>query len=542
MRQKKRNRLGLSLFVVLFIALTSLCIFITSEYAGAVEGGENYAILIGVNDYFRPTIPPLKCAVNDAKTMKKTFIDVSGFKEENIIILTTDQSPESPLMPTKQNIEEALMTLAGKVGPRDNFYFFFSGHGISMEEKSYLVTFNTRPVNAASMHFTSFSVESLRQGLDLMNVARVFVFIDACRNDPRTDSVRIAQNTTDNEGKGFDNNTLNDTFSKNLTIMPPKNAASGSNSFAATFFSCDVGQQSFEWRENKLGYFTYFLSKGLEGEGINKNGDLTVNSLADFLRLNVSKAVKENRKENQSPKVTIKGTDAAKDWVIHDHEFFPKVKGKSKSSSRSPQVCFSQFEPQHGLPSCGSSSSRSSSTIITAEDSSPTPSPEMESPEKKSKVTYNIGIYTSIVEGRSYDQLTRSIVENRYEIDKDYVKKGMIELLNSHTDLEYTANPEQADVWIYFNVCPLDNMNVDLLVRDRRQGGFIYRNSSNFYRPFPGKNKQLADKALKVMKNDFLKPMMKEVEKAPLGDEKLKYISCSPADIIFNTIESGYKK
>lgn len=84
-----------------------------------------FALLVGIN--YRGTNAELKGCINDVNTMKTHLLDVQGYKEENIVMLTEDTVKK----PTGVNIMHELSTLilrAHTQGAKE-IWFHYSGHG-----------------------------------------------------------------------------------------------------------------------------------------------------------------------------------------------------------------------------------------------------------------------------------------------------------------------------------------------------------------------------------------------------------------------------
>ena len=82
--------------------------------------GKYYGLIIGVNEYFDPSIPYINAPLQDANNLYKTLIDNYTFKKDNIYFIKN---------PTKTELIEALDNLADKVTENDNLLIFYSGHG-----------------------------------------------------------------------------------------------------------------------------------------------------------------------------------------------------------------------------------------------------------------------------------------------------------------------------------------------------------------------------------------------------------------------------
>lgn len=90
---------------------------------------KKYALVIGINNYYdRPGVlhrSVLRGCVNDATAIKGMLIQRFGFSEANILLLTNENA-------SRKNVDAAFTTLLQKSNPGDAFVFYFSGHGVWM--------------------------------------------------------------------------------------------------------------------------------------------------------------------------------------------------------------------------------------------------------------------------------------------------------------------------------------------------------------------------------------------------------------------------
>jgi hypothetical protein len=85
------------------------------------------AVLCGVNVYQIPGAD-LRGCVNDVQNMKGVLVDLFGFSEDDIEVLTDAGA-------TKAAIQDALETLVGGASAGDVLYFHFSGHGSNVPDQ-----------------------------------------------------------------------------------------------------------------------------------------------------------------------------------------------------------------------------------------------------------------------------------------------------------------------------------------------------------------------------------------------------------------------
>ncbi|MHC9541255.1 MAG: tetratricopeptide repeat protein [Vulcanimicrobiota bacterium] len=291
-------------FLLIIAAFLIECVLLCG-IAEAERGERRWAVIVGINEYMKE-VTPLHCAVNDALTFRTVLVEKAGFKESDVFLLTSNAGGNR--IPDKSNIIRWISYIKAQANAQDTVVFFFSGHGMDSGDESYLLTYEADPYSKATLDASSLKVSDLRKIIEEMPTGRILLFVDACRNDPRS-------------GKGETDNTLTAGQSQNLSISSgySPDINTGGN-FTLTFFSCKVGQRSYEWSEQKLGFFTYYLTKGIGGDkaAIDENGNVTLGLLKNYLGREVSGAVKRERGETirQEPWVTGDSSADADLWAI----------------------------------------------------------------------------------------------------------------------------------------------------------------------------------------------------------------------------------
>ena len=115
------SRILLLLLVIAFLVL-----------AGAGYAAEKWALLVGINKY-QYDVSPLRYCVADVQAFRQALVNVAGFKPEKVILMTDE------MQPIHVNIIMQLEVLANRIQPDDTFVFYFSGHGISRDGRSFLL-------------------------------------------------------------------------------------------------------------------------------------------------------------------------------------------------------------------------------------------------------------------------------------------------------------------------------------------------------------------------------------------------------------------
>lgn len=138
------------------------------------------ALLIGIN--YRNTRAALRGCINDVLNTKKVLQDKFDYKEENITVLTDD----TPILPTRANIEQQLIKLATEAKDGDTLYFHYSGHG------SFIKDFNKDESNG--LDEVLLPIDYMKKGIivddwifanfvcKLPKGAKVFCVLDCCHS------------------------------------------------------------------------------------------------------------------------------------------------------------------------------------------------------------------------------------------------------------------------------------------------------------------------------------------------------------------------
>src|SRR6185503_9807927 len=100
-------------------------------------GPKRWALVIGVDKYVDPQISPLKGSDNDARMIADALVRYSGFPQDQVILLSTNQPVER--QPTRVNILRRLSNLSTTV-PKDGLLLVaFAGHGMERGGQAFLL-------------------------------------------------------------------------------------------------------------------------------------------------------------------------------------------------------------------------------------------------------------------------------------------------------------------------------------------------------------------------------------------------------------------
>jgi formylglycine-generating enzyme required for sulfatase activity/uncharacterized caspase-like protein len=220
---------------------------------------KNWAIVIGINDY--RFLQPLKYAKRDAEIINEFLSQNAGFDR---IFLFTDNSPpigDKPTEPFRANVLRVFRQIFSQpfMQDGDNFWFFFSGHGIRHQEQDYLMPLDGDPEDVVSTGIPTHTITNYLRSCGADNVVMI---LDACRSGGKKSGQGIGKQTE----------------------------AEARQTGVISIFSCSPEQYSYEIEVIEQGAFTYAL---LEGLGI-RGRCATVERLNQYLTHRVPELVSQH--------------------------------------------------------------------------------------------------------------------------------------------------------------------------------------------------------------------------------------------------------
>jgi formylglycine-generating enzyme required for sulfatase activity len=126
------------------------------------------ALVIGNNAY---AATPLQNSVRDAQAMK-TVLEAAGF------------TVRMELNTVQQKLEEAIDAFVATVRPGDVALFYYSGHGIQLQDENYLIPVDFQAPTAVVAKYKSFPINRLLESLEAAGASIDIVILDACRDNP----------------------------------------------------------------------------------------------------------------------------------------------------------------------------------------------------------------------------------------------------------------------------------------------------------------------------------------------------------------------
>jgi uncharacterized caspase-like protein len=196
----------------------------------------NWAIAIGINEY--EFLQPLKYAKRDAEMMGEFLLNEAKF--DRIFLFTADSPPINgkSTKPFRANLLRVLREIFATpfMKDGDNFWFFFSGHGIRHREQDYLMPLDGDPEDIEN---TGISTHLITNYLRSCGADNVVLILDACRNGGQKSGEGIGRQTE----------------------------AEARQTGVISIFSCSPDQYSYELDAIAQGAFTYALIDGLGIKG-----------------------------------------------------------------------------------------------------------------------------------------------------------------------------------------------------------------------------------------------------------------------------------
>ncbi|MBE9201995.1 MULTISPECIES: SUMF1/EgtB/PvdO family nonheme iron enzyme [unclassified Nodularia (in: cyanobacteria)] len=229
---------------------------------------KNWAIAIGINRY--DYLQPLNYAKRDAQLIQQFLQNQAGFEQ---IYFFSDDSPDidgKSTRPNRANLLRVLRQLFENpfMSAGDNFWFFFSGHGIRHAGRDYLIPCDGDPEDIPN---TAIAINYVTERLRRCGADNVVLMLDACRS------------LSTRAGEGIGRQAAEEARQQGVISI----------------FSCSPQEYSYEIEALQQGAFTTAL---LEGLGI-QGKCATVERLNQYLNVRVPEIVSEYNHGRQTPYV-----------------------------------------------------------------------------------------------------------------------------------------------------------------------------------------------------------------------------------------------
>jgi hypothetical protein len=225
---------------------------LTSVPKSPLNTGKSLAVLVGVNQYEDESIPNLKAAVADVTALR---VLLEG-QYETVTLVTDDK------LPTYEVVLNTLYHTASSAAKNDLLLFYFCGHGVFHDGKSYLLPRNARI--GVGVH-TYVPMEIVRMYMEQAQARAKVIVLDTCHAGLELEN---------NRGLGMSPEFIRDVFeqAKGMVILS----------------SCRRHEVSYEWVDKGHGVFTFFLMEALKGNADHeKKGYVTIRDVHRYVRWNV---------------------------------------------------------------------------------------------------------------------------------------------------------------------------------------------------------------------------------------------------------------
>jgi N-acetylneuraminic acid mutarotase len=231
---------------------------------------DDFAIVIGLDAY--RSLPPADYGERDAAAMRSYFTNVLGVPEENVVFLTGEKATRTDIA---KYVEE---WLPRNVTEHSRVYFYYSGHGAPDPVKgtAYLVPWDGDP---EFLETSAYPLARLYEKLEGLKAREAVVMLDSCFSGAGGRSV-IA--------KGV----------RPLVTVIDEPIAKTSK---LSILTASKGDEIAGGLDNEShGLFTYYLLKGLKGEGDSRH--LYLSDLHNYIQKNVQRAAHRQNRE-QTPQL-----------------------------------------------------------------------------------------------------------------------------------------------------------------------------------------------------------------------------------------------
>ncbi|ETR69873.1 MAG: polysaccharide deacetylase [Candidatus Magnetoglobus multicellularis str. Araruama] len=241
------------------------------------EQGELWGVVIGINRYASPKIPPLKYARNDAESFASYLKNTMGMDSNHLIELYDDKA-------TRRNITKHLGNFLKQKASKkeDTVYIFYAGHGApEFDDKSknkdgitkYILPFDA---DLEYLFSTALDMDRIADIFERIRAQRIFFIADSCYSGT-SGGRSIAFNDI-----GYRNTTISSQFLQRLI---------DSGKGRVVMASSEAGEVSQELEKLKHGVFTYYLLDGLKGKAdVNQDQVIDINEAYRYVSNKVSEA------------------------------------------------------------------------------------------------------------------------------------------------------------------------------------------------------------------------------------------------------------
>lgn len=245
---------------------------------------KKFGIIIAIEEYSTNVLPELakiECALNDANSMKKAFIDQLYVEEDDLLFLMNEEATHAAIQSRVQNIFSRMTS-------EDELYFYYVGHGFNTQSQNRITCWDT---DNSQLDETSLTMEEiLLAPLKTTRSKKGFIFIDSSAEELKSK----------NKMRSAASNLVEKEYSDFVR----------SNPGYSFFMSCYPGEKSFVSVQAKHGIWALQLLNALNGKddaAIGKDNVISSVSLSKFLAAKIPQYITKTMfiNDRQSPYAVV---------------------------------------------------------------------------------------------------------------------------------------------------------------------------------------------------------------------------------------------
>lgn len=245
---------------------------------------KKWALVVGINRFRNPAIPPLAFPAKDARDFAKFLTGPLGnFGSNDVQVLLDDKANTT-------SIRSALGQIAANDHPDDLVVLYFSSHGTSPDmdrsnnQAAFLVTHDTNPED---LYATSLGMDELARFMETkLHAQRVAMFLDTCHSG---DTARFLRQSA--AGKSLSAGAASSPAVSTTDTLTRVTRSTGRVVITSS------SSQELSWESNDLrnGFFTSALLAAFE----RRRGAASMYELFAEISASMPKAVKDYTKKHK---------------------------------------------------------------------------------------------------------------------------------------------------------------------------------------------------------------------------------------------------
>lgn len=238
----------------------------------------DYALLVGVS-HFKNNLGSLAFIEDDINSMRQVLTEIFGLPDDSIYTLTGDNA-------SSENISTTVDTIKNLLSPGDRVILYFATHGKSVYNAPYIASYDAENLRQDSVAGWIGTQQLL--GAFHKQEANVIAFLDCC------------QSTSFFPPRGVELGEFQETIA---TDIPQK--VSHEKLYTVVLAAAGENEEAYPDREHSHGCWTYYLVLALRGESpaafSGLSNRITINSLQEYLKSNVSSRIRSLYGKTQTP-------------------------------------------------------------------------------------------------------------------------------------------------------------------------------------------------------------------------------------------------